>query len=211
MRRADAALLYNSGMSDAVQRIETLRRELHRHNRLYHVDAQPEITDRQYDELLKQLEQLEAAHPELVTVDSPTQRVGGAPIAGFRAVEHARPMMSIDNTYDQGELRAWFSRVTRTLGKTQALDEHREPKLGSLFDAGDEASDEEHVEFILEPKIDGVAVSLRYEAGRLVLAATRGDGRAGDDITANVRTIQAVPLRLASETDGVDEPPAVLE
>lgn len=159
---------------DPAKRIEQLRREIDRHNRLYYVEARPEISDRQFDALLKELEQLEAEHPDLVTPDSPTQRVGGEPIEGFTTVEHARPMLSIDNTYDQGELRAWHQRVLKGL--------QREPH---------------DVAFALDPKIDGVAVNLRYEGGRLTLAVTRGDGRRGDDITHNVRTIHAIPLTLA--------------
>ncbi|MEX1015211.1 MAG: NAD-dependent DNA ligase LigA [Phycisphaeraceae bacterium] len=195
-------------MPDPAQRVADLRREIEHHNRLYHVDAQPAISDREYDALLKQLQQLEAEHPDLVTPDSPTQRVGGEPIEGFRTVEHARPMMSIDNTYDEAELRAWFTRVTKGLGKKQAVDEDRDPELGSLFTHDDEEVNE-HVEFILEPKIDGVAVSLRYEQGKLTLAASRGDGRQGDDITSNVRTIRAVPLNLTDRTD--EDVPGVLE
>ncbi|MFA9479921.1 NAD-dependent DNA ligase LigA [Phycisphaerales bacterium AB-hyl4] len=192
-------------MTAAAERIAELRREIDRHNRLYYIEARQEISDRAFDALLKELEQLEADHPELVTDDSPTQRVGGEPIEGFNTVEHSRPMMSIDNTYDQAELRAWFDRVTKGLGKKHAVDEDREPTLGSLFDQDEQPND--HVEFILEPKVDGVAVSLRYEAGKLTLAASRGDGRAGDDITSNVRTIRAVPLRLADD----DDVPDVLE
>ncbi|MFW6058916.1 MAG: NAD-dependent DNA ligase LigA [Phycisphaeraceae bacterium] len=159
--------------SDAAQRIEKLRREIERHNRLYYVEARPEISDRAYDQLLKELEKLEADHPDLVTPDSPTQRVGGEPIDSFRTVPHTRPMLSIDNTYDRDELRKWHERVLKGLGL--------EPK---------------DVALVLDPKIDGVAVNLRYENGRLTQAATRGDGRRGDDITHNVRTIDAIPLDL---------------
>src|SRR5207253_1134372 len=120
-------------------------------------------------------------HPELATPDSPSKRIGGAPIEGFETIEHAVPMMSIDNTYDEAEVRAFDERVRKTLGSEQPW-------------------------YVLEPKVDGVAVSLRYEKGLLVLAATRGDGRRGDDITANVRTIKNVPLRLH---DGAI--PAVME
>ncbi len=173
-------------MATAKQRHRDLCRQIERHNRLYYVEARPEISDREYDELLKKLERLEAEHPELVTPDSPTQRVGGEPIEGFRTVEHAVPMLSIDNTYSIDELRAWHQRVVKGLD-------------------GDDG-----VDLALEPKIDGVAVSLRYEDGRLVRAVTRGDGRQGDEITANVRTIRAIPLRLHTD-DGDDPPPDVLE
>jgi len=162
------------------QRVEQLRREIERHRRLYYVEARPEIDDQRYDALYRELEQLEAQHPELVTDDSPTQRVGGAPIEGFETVTHARPMLSIDNTYEPGELRNWVHRVHKNLDKRTG-----------------------RVAFACDPKIDGVAVSLRYEGGRLVRAVSRGDGRQGDDITHNVRTIRAIPLAL---TDGKGAP-----
>lgn len=167
------------------KRVAELRREIDRHNALYHVHAKPEISDRAFDRLLAELTELEQAHPALVTPDSPTQRVGGAPIDAFRTVEHRVRMMSIDNTYSAEELRAFGERVRKVLGPDAA------------------------VRYVLEPKVDGVAVSLRYEAGRLVQALTRGDGRRGDDITANVRTIRSVPLRLHPAGD--EPPPAVLE
>ncbi len=154
--------------------IEHLRSEIRRHDRLYYVEAAPEISDRQYDELMDQLKALETAHPELITPDSPTQRVGGAPIEGFVKVDHTQPMLSIDNTYNETELNEFDARTRKALG-------------------------DEAFTYLAEPKIDGVAASLRYEAGRLVLAATRGDGQRGDDVTSNVRTIGAVPLHLAGE------------
>ena len=164
------------------QKIHKLREELDRHNFLYYVEAKPVISDREYDRLMQELIDLETAHPELRTDDSPSQRVGGEPIDAFRTVEHAVRMMSIDNTYNEEELRAFDERVRRGLdGQLPA--------------------------YVLEPKVDGVAVSLRYENGALVLAATRGDGRRGDDISANARTIKSIPLRLH---DGA-KPPDVLE
>ena len=162
-------------------RIDDLRRLIRHHNRLYYVEAAPEISDRQFDELLRELKDLEAAHPDLLRPDSPTQHVGGEPISGFRTVAHAAPMYSLDNTYDREELLAWQERVVKALG-------------------------DEPIAFLAEPKIDGVAVSLRYEAGALVQALTRGDGRSGDDVTHNVRTIRAVPLRLVSSGDGPAAP-----
>lgn len=163
------------------KRAEELRAELDRHNHLYYVLAQPEIGDREYDALYKELEAIEAAHPELLTPESPTQRVGGAALTAFNTVQHAAPMMSLNNTYARDELRDFDKRVRRLAGDLP-------------------------LSYVLEPKIDGVAVSLRYEAGRLVLAATRGDGVEGDDITANVRTIRNIPLRLRADT-----PPPLLE
>ena len=174
-----------SKQSSPAERIERLRDAIRRHNRLYYVEARPEISDRQFDDLPKELEQLEAEHPDLVTEDSPTQRVGGEPIEGFQTVAHAVPMMSIDNTYSRDELFAWFQRTIRRLGGD-----------------GEGAT----MKLVCEPKIDGVAMSLRYEGGRLARAVTRGDGRQGDDVTANVRTIRAIPLALAG-----DRVPAVLE
>ncbi|MEO0587525.1 MAG: NAD-dependent DNA ligase LigA [Planctomycetota bacterium] len=178
--------------SAAAQRIPQLRDELRRHNRLYYVDATPEITDRRYDELLAELRDLEAGHPELHDPDSPTQRVGSDLNESFQTVPHEVPMLSIDNTYlyesdderERNTLSRWYERARRDLG----LDEGEDLPL------------------ILEPKIDGVALSLRYEAGRLVRAVTRGDGSKGDDITRNARTIQAIPLVLETA-----DPPAVVE
>lgn len=157
-------------MTDA-QRIGELRRELDRHSRLYYAENKPEISDREFDRMLAELAALEAKHPELVTPDSPTQRVGGQPIEGFRTVTHAERMMSIDNTYSEGDVREFDRRMRKAL-------EGEEPR------------------YVLEPKIDGLACNLRYEDGVLVLAATRGDGRKGDDITHNARVIPAIPLRL---------------
>lgn len=160
------------------ERIRQLREQLHRHNRLYYVEARSEISDLEYDRLMSELVELEARHPELFDPDSPSQRVGGEPVDGFRTVEHAVPMMSIDNTYDEAGLRDFDQRVRRRLA---------------------ESGVNEPPSYVLEPKIDGVACSLRYEKGRLVLAATRGDGRRGDDITHNARTIASIPLRLARD------------
>ncbi len=189
-------------------RAARLRADLHRHNRLYYVDAAPEVTDQRYDELLRELQDLEAAHPNLATPDSPTRRVGGEPIDTFETVAHTVPMLSIDNTYDRGELRAWYDRTIKALaaatpdakdGGTPA------PPVPSLFD-GDEpphrnappppAAPPASPALTLEPKIDGVALALRYERGTLTRAVTRGDGTRGDDITHNIRTVQSIPLHL---------------
>jgi DNA ligase (NAD+) len=153
-----------------------LRSEIDRHNRLYYVDAAPEISDKKFDQLLARLTAIEAEHPELQTADSPTQRVGGAPLAEFRTVEHAVPMLSIDNTYSYDEVREWDARVRKGLDRDDA------------------------VRYIVELKVDGVAVSLRYERGKLVLGATRGDGEHGDDITNNLKTIHDIPLKLAHQS-----------
>lgn len=154
-----------------VKKIEKLREELNHHNYLYYQLAKPEISDREFDRLMQELIDLETAHPELLTPDSPSQRVGGEPIEGFKAVEHAVRMYSIDNTYNEDDVRQFDERVRKTLGG-------------------------EEVEYVCEPKVDGVACSLRYEKGVLVLGATRGDGRRGDDVTHNVKTIHSLPLKL---------------
>lgn len=158
-------------MSKVEREIAELREQINRHDHLYYVKAKPEISDRDYDKLFARLKELEAAHPGLITPDSPTQRVGEKPIDGFAHVTHAVPMMSIDNTYSEDELREFDGRVSRGL------------------DGG-------KYEYLVEPKVDGVSATLRYEQGRLVLGATRGDGKVGDDITANLRTIRAIPLKL---------------
>ncbi|MEM9404566.1 MAG: NAD-dependent DNA ligase LigA [Acidobacteriota bacterium] len=148
-----------------------LRRELERHERLYYRDGQPEISDREFDALLRRLETLEGVHPAVRTVDSPTQRVGGEPLEGFEQVPHDPPMLSLDNAYGSEELGEWGGRLDRLL-------------------AGDPCH------FVAELKVDGVSISLLYEDGVLTQAATRGNGRVGDVVTENVRTIRSVPLRL---------------
>lgn len=148
-----------------------LREELQRHERLYYQDATPEITDREFDRLMAELAAIEEEHPELRAADSPTQRVGGEPTEGFEQVEHTPPMLSLDNTYDRDELEEWFGRLTRLLPETE-------------------------FEFVCELKVDGVSLSLLYEDGVLTQAATRGNGRVGDLVTANARTIRTLPLRL---------------
>jgi DNA ligase (NAD+) len=154
--------------------IGKLRDEIRRHEELYYVENAPEISDREYDELLEKLQQLEAAHPELITADSPTQRVGGRPAEGFPEVVHTRPMMSLDNSYNIEELRAFDERCQR-------LAEGRK------------------LEYVAELKIDGLSLSLQYEDGVLVRGVTRGDGRIGEEVTQNARTIRSVPLRLKTK------------
>lgn len=148
-----------------------LSAELERHNRLYYLDAAPEISDREFDLLLRQLIDLEAAHPELSQTNSPTKRVGGAPLDHFVQVKHLQPMMSLDNAFDDSELSDFYQRLQKGLG-------------------------DDRITVTIEPKIDGVAVSLVYKNGQLERAATRGDGTTGDDITENVKTIRTVPLTL---------------
>ena len=171
-------------MTRVAQQLADLREQIRHHDRLYYVEAAPEISDLAYDRLLEQLRQLEQAHPGLVTPDSPTQRVGGEPVSDLQPVRHRLPMLSIDNTYSTSDLKAWGKRTEKL-----------------LRDGGDARP----IEWVLELKIDGVAVALTYEAGQLSLAATRGNGTVGDDITHNVRTIPAVPLAL----DLADPPPLI--
>ena len=155
----------------AAERASLLRTELERHNTLYYQHAKPEISDKDFDTLLRELQDIEKAHPELITPDSPTQRVGGAPLEGFSQIAHTVPMMSLDNTYSEEELREFYARLQKGLSKESIL-------------------------CTVEPKVDGVAVSVRYENGVLKHAVTRGDGRVGDDITQNLKTIRSLPLRL---------------
>ncbi len=167
--------------AQARKRIEQLRAEIRRHDYLYFVLNAPEISDREYDRLMRELRELEQQFPHLITPDSPTQRVGEQPLEGFEHVRHSVPMLSIDNTYSLAELREFDARVRKALGSAP-------------------------YSYVVDPKIDGVAVSLRYERGTLVLGATRGDGYTGDDITANIKAIRSVPLRLLG-----DDLPEVVE
>ncbi|HAL61867.1 MAG TPA: DNA ligase (NAD(+)) LigA, partial [Chloroflexi bacterium] len=140
-------------MAEVEERIEALRRVIRYHAYLYHVLDSPEISDAEYDALVRRLEELERAHPELITPDSPTQRVGAPPVEAFGEVEHRVPMLSLDNAFNEEELRAWEKRIRRLL--------------------------DEKFEYVLEPKVDGLAISLTYEEGVLVQGATRGDGFRG--------------------------------
>jgi DNA ligase (NAD+) len=155
---------------DIERRLEELRREVRRHEHLYHVLDRPEISDAQYDALFRELQDLEAAHPGLVTLDSPTQRVGAEPSAQFAEVRHRSPMLSLQNAFAEEEIRAWDKRVRAVVG--------------------------DEVAYVCELKIDGLAMSLTYRDGRLARAATRGNGLTGEDLTANVRTIRSVPLTI---------------
>ncbi|MCX5633863.1 MAG: NAD-dependent DNA ligase LigA [Phycisphaerae bacterium] len=162
------------------QKIKSLREQTRKHDLLYYVQNKPEISDKQYDELFSQLKKLETEHPELITPDSPTQRVSEQPIEGFKQVTHAIPMLSIDNTYSAEELRAFDKKVAKIL-------------------------ETKNYSYVVELKIDGLAMSLRYEKGLLVLGATRGDGEKGDDVTHNIKTIRAIPLSLDGNVPDVLE------
>ncbi len=163
-------------MPTIAQRAEELRRQINYHNHRYYADAKPEISDREFDRLLEQLKKIEADHPELVTPDSPTRRVGGEPVEGFVTVTHRAPMLSIDNTYNADDLREFDKRVRKALPRGEA------------------------VTYVVELKIDGVAISLTYEDGLFAVGATRGDGERGDDVTHNLKTIHELPLRLHGES-----------
>src|ERR1043165_6115784 len=145
--------------------------EIREHDYAYHVLAQPSISDREYDRLYHELLDLEQAFPDLITPDSPSQRVSGQPLKEFKPVPHLQPMLSLDNTYSQEELREFVNRVQRLLPH-------------------------ETLDWIVEPKVDGVAINLRYENGLFSCGATRGDGTTGDDITTNLKTIRSIPVRL---------------
>jgi DNA ligase (NAD+) len=166
----------SDGALDPAGRIDKLRDDIRRHNQLYYEQDSPEIPDSEFDALLRELLELEDAHPDLITPDSPTQSVGGLATTTFSSVEHRVPMMSLDNAFSPDEISAWGGRLERRIAE-----------LGAS---------RESVGLVAELKIDGLAVSIRYENGLLVQAATRGDGRVGEDVTANVRTISGIPHRL---------------
>ena len=166
--------------AEAHARIEALRREITEHNRRYYEEAAPTISDREYDRLYKELLDLETQFPELVTPDSPTQRVGGKPLQAFAQIQHRVPMLSLDNTYSEEEVVNFYKRIVRLLPG-------------------------EKIPVVIEPKVDGVAVSVMYENGKLKYAATRGDGSVGDEITQNIRTIKSVPHQLRGAAPKVFE------
>jgi DNA ligase (NAD+) len=160
----------------AVERqINELRETIRHHEHLYYVMDAPELPDAEFDRLLQELKRLEAAHPELVTSDSPTQRVGGKPQEGFPKVQHSRPMLSLDNAYNEQELRDWDRRVRESAGS-------------------------EKLEYVCELKLDGMSLALTYQDGHLLRAATRGDGSIGEDVTSNIRTLRSVPLSVSATT-----------
>src|SRR5215468_5168771 len=171
-RRASSSCASNSGPEPAAARAAQLRAEIAQHDYRYYVLDDPLLSDGDYDRLMQELRALEAAHPELVSADSPTQRVAGTPRAGFGAVVHQVPMLSLDNAFSEEDVRGFDRRIHERLGHSGEL------------------------EYVAEPKLDGLAVSVIYRQGRLERAATRGDGITGEDVTANVRTIRAVPQRL---------------
>src|SRR5882757_7388499 len=166
--------------TEAEKNIARLREEIRKHDRLYYQDAAPIISDREYDRLYKELVDLEMQFPDLIAPDSPTQRVGGKPLQAFAQIQHRAPMLSLDNTYSEDEVANFYKRITRLLP-------------------------DEKIPVVIEPKVDGVAVSVMYEKGRLKYAATRGDGLVGDDITQNIKTIRSVPYQLRGDAPDVFE------
>jgi DNA ligase (NAD+) len=172
------------GTTTAAKRAGELRRQIAHHDRRYYILDDPEISDPDYDDLLRELRELEEEHPDLRTPDSPTQRVGGAPLDKFHRVEHHEPMLSLGNARDEDELRAWAKRVENQLMRLDI--EGRE------------------IRYVTEPKVDGLAISLTYENGVLTRGATRGDGRIGEEVTQNLRTIKAIPL-------GIEDAPELVE
>ena len=161
--------------------IKSLCDEINRHNKLYYVDAKPQISDRDFDNLMTKLEALEKKFPQFKLESSPTQRIGGEPLDEFNNIKHSIPMQSLSNTYNKDELIKFDERVKKLI-------------------------DESECDYIIEPKIDGVAISIRYENGYLIHAVTRGDGITGDDVTENIKTIKSIPLKLLG-----DNPPSILE
>src|ERR1043166_8731129 len=155
-------------------KIEALREKIRHHEYLYYVLDDPKISDAEFDVLMSELKQLESENPKLVTPNSPTQRVGGKPREGFVKVLHSSPMLSLDNTYNEEELRSWERRVHELTGRKD-------------------------VEYVCELKLDGMSLALRYEDGQLVRGITRGDGTTGEDVTLNVRTVRSIPLSISKE------------
>src|SRR6202167_886129 len=159
---------------DLGKKIESLRDKIRHHESLYYVLDSPELSDAEFDKLMQQLKDLEAEHPKLIAADSPTQRVGGKPREGFVKVPHSSPMLSLDNTYNEEELRAWERRVHELSGRSD-------------------------VDYVCELKLDGMSLALIYENGKLVRGVTRGDGSVGEDVTLNVRTVRSIPLQIPAE------------
>src|SRR5712675_2430673 len=166
--------------TEAEKNIAQLREEIRKHDRLYYQDTAPLVSDREYDRLYKELVDLETQFPDLLTPDSPTQHVGGKPLEVFAQIQHRAPMLSLDNTYSEEEVVNFYKRITRLLP-------------------------DETIPVVIEPKVDGVAVSVMYEKGRLKYAATRGDGLVGDDITRNIKTIRSVPHQLRGDAPDIFE------
>ncbi len=178
---------------NVIQKIEDLRAKIRYHDGKYYVENMPEIADYEYDQLMLELRSLESSYPQFITPDSPTQRVGGEPVSEFKSIEHRIPMLSIENTYSEDELREFDKRIRRKLNDTCQKD-----GVGLV----------DEIEYVVEHKIDGVAITLWYENGVFIRGATRGNGFRGDDVTANLRTVKDIPLKLLG-TDNIRIPPVI--
>src|SRR5579872_446332 len=161
-------------VKDLEKKIESLREKLRHHEYRYHVLDDPEISDAEFDQLMNELKALEAENPKLITPDSPTQRVGGKPREGFVKARHSSPMLSLDNTYNEEDLRNWERRMHELSGRTD-------------------------IDYVCELKLDGMSLALQYEDGQLARGITRGDGTIGEDVTLNVRTVRSIPLSVSKE------------
>src|SRR6056297_1390024 len=188
-RRVENGALEELSEAEARPLMERLAAVLRGHDHRYYVLDAPVITDPEYDRLLRALQAFEARFPSLAAPDSPTQRVGGAPLDAFSKVRHPEPLLSLGNAFDADELRAWYDRVQRGLAE----------QYGEVMP-----------QLVVEPKIDGLALALTYEDGQLTLGATRGNGRVGEDVTAHTRTIRSIPLRIPPPTDVPAPPPTTL-
>ena len=162
-------------------KIKKIRDDLTFHNYCYYILDDPEISDAEYDRLMRELQSLEQQYPELITPDSPTQRVGATPLEAFETVAHTLPMLSLDNGFDEAEIREFDTRIKKLL------------------------SQGEKIEYVVEPKFDGLAVELVYEAGRFNVGSTRGDGTVGENITQNLKTVRTIPLRLIDHRSGYSD------
>src|SRR5256885_16837954 len=164
-----------SPAKDLDKKLESLRETIRHHEYCYYVLDQPEISDAEFDKLMRQLKDAEAQHPQVITADSPTQRVGGKPREGFVKVPHSSPMLSLDNTYSEDELRNWERRVHELSGGKK------------------------EIEYVCELKLDGMSLALHYKDGKLVRGITRGNGSEGEEVTLNVRTVRSIPLSISKE------------
>src|SRR5215210_8024275 len=182
-RKSSAGMADRLSEAEAKDRLAWLATEIARHDKLYHDEDAPEVSDAEYDALIRENRELEARFPKLVRADSPSRRVGSAPTSALAKVAHARPMLSLDNAFSEEEMREFVARVRRFLSLPE----------------------QEPVPLTAEPKIDGLSCSLRYERGQLVLGATRGDGAEGEEVTANIRTIGEIPERLPAGAPDVVE------
>ncbi len=191
-------------MPNDQEKIQALRREIEEHNRLYYVEAEPSVSDHEYDRLYNELARLEAEHPELATPDSPTQRVGGTPSDRFARVEHLQPMLSLEKV-DASEHPDAKEEPDREK-RNRLQDENTLARLVDFDKTVRKILGRDNVEYVMEPKVDGVSIGIHYRNGKLELGVTRGDGRFGDDITANLRTVRGIPLRL-----NMKNPPELLE